>query len=304
MPKLYVLSGPDTGKSFEFEAGALVGRDPDCAVRLRDPSVSRKHARLEHGERGWSIVDTQSRNGVHVDGKRVATVELADGAEVTLGEVLVRFREHAAHVSRPVPASHSPQAAPEARAEAAQDAEIVLEGDWEAAPTRVSPRPVVPVRVDRSSDQPPNRTNDLHRTAAEIVPAPHAAPAAPGAPTVIRASGASAVRSASGALGASGTIGAPGTIGASAPVAPGGVVHRAQSPTSSKRGVLQYQRVADRPGFFHADLAQQPWWLKLALALVAVAVFLALFWLAFRGTSFLKSKAQLDAPDAEAQGER
>jgi hypothetical protein len=106
------------------------------------------------------------------------------------------------------------------------------------------------------------------------------------------------------APGATAATAAPNTIGAPAPIAPGGVVHRAQSPTSVKRGVLQYQRVADRPGFFHADLAQQPWWLKLALALVAIAVFLALFWLAFRGTSFLKSKTQLEAPDAETQSER
>jgi predicted component of type VI protein secretion system len=295
MPKLYVLSGPDTGKSFELEAGALVGRDPDCAVRLRDPSVSRKHARLEHGERGWSIVDTQSRNGIHVDGKRVATVELADGAEVSLGEVLVRFREQAAQVARPVPASRAPEAAPAARAEAAQDAEIVLEGDWEVAATRVSPRSVVPAPVDRSPARPPNRPSDPERTAPEIAPAPRAETVTSG---VIRAPGATAAPNTPGALGAPGAIGAPG------PAAPGGVVHRAQSPTSSKRGVLQYQRVADRPGFFHADLAQQPWWLKLALALVAIAVFLVLFWLAFRGTSFLKSKTQLDAPDAEAQGER
>jgi pSer/pThr/pTyr-binding forkhead associated (FHA) protein len=266
MPKLYVLSGPDTGKSFELEAGALVGRDPECAVRLRDPSVSRKHARVEHGERGWSIVDTQSRNGIRVEGKRVATVELADGGELTLGEVLLRFREQ---VARPVPAAQEPGpvraapllatpiAPPTPPPIPADDAEIVLEGDWESAPTRTSPP------ADRSPDRPSNRQ-------------PEPSDPTRGPATFIRP-----------ALQATSTV-----------------VHRADDPVSTKRPVLQYQRVADRPGFFHADLAQQPWWMKLLLAIAALLAFAALFWLVFRGTSFLKSKAQTESTEAEAPEER
>ena len=46
MPQIFVLSGPDVGRSFEVRSGDTIGRSPDCIVTLKDPSVSRNHARL------------------------------------------------------------------------------------------------------------------------------------------------------------------------------------------------------------------------------------------------------------------
>jgi two-component system, NtrC family, response regulator AtoC len=43
------------------EAPALIGRTPDCAVRLDDPSVSRRHARLDLAQ--LQLEDLESRNG-------------------------------------------------------------------------------------------------------------------------------------------------------------------------------------------------------------------------------------------------
>ena len=92
MPRLYILSGPDLGKSVDVADGATVGRAAECAVYLRDPSVSRQHARLERSGDGWRIVDTQSRNGVSVRGARVPAAGLSDGEEFLVGEVHLRFR--------------------------------------------------------------------------------------------------------------------------------------------------------------------------------------------------------------------
>ena len=92
MPKLYVLSGPDLGRTFEVADGAKVGRGVDCAVHLRDVSVSREHARLVRGDDGWRIEDTGSRNGVSVGGRKVPSAVLRDGDEFQVGEILLRFR--------------------------------------------------------------------------------------------------------------------------------------------------------------------------------------------------------------------
>src|SRR5260221_6003531 len=92
MPRLYILSGPDLGKSVDVVDGATMGRTVEWAVYLRDAPVSRTHARLERAADGWKIVDTQSRNGVSVRGERVPAAALGDGDEFQIGEVHLRFR--------------------------------------------------------------------------------------------------------------------------------------------------------------------------------------------------------------------
>jgi hypothetical protein len=55
--------------------------------------------------------------------------------------------------------------------------------------------------------------------------------------------------------------------------------------------VLQYNRVENRPGFLGAELGQQPWWIQLAVGLLAVAVFVVIGWLAFRATLWMRGGA-------------
>ena len=57
-----------------------------------------------------------------------------------------------------------------------------------------------------------------------------------------------------------------------------------------ERGILQYSKVENRGGFFESDLAQQPWYLKLGVWLLALALFALVGWAAFRATSFFKQK--------------
>src|SRR5262249_19010509 len=47
--------------------------------------------------------------------------------------------------------------------------------------------------------------------------------------------------------------------------------------------VLQYHRIQDRDGFFASDLAQQPLWIKAGAVLIALVVFAAIFFFAFKG---------------------
>ena len=81
------------GQSVFLPLGAhLIGRRPDCAVTIDDPSVSRVHARLEIMANLLRIEDLRSKNGTHVEGRRIAApTELHDRCEILIGEVAVKL---------------------------------------------------------------------------------------------------------------------------------------------------------------------------------------------------------------------
>jgi S-DNA-T family DNA segregation ATPase FtsK/SpoIIIE len=81
-----ILTGPDAGKEFPLPAASsYVGRDYDMDVRLTDPLVSKRHARLTVGDT-VEVVDLNSSNGVILADRRVARATLGAGDVVTLGD--------------------------------------------------------------------------------------------------------------------------------------------------------------------------------------------------------------------------
>jgi pSer/pThr/pTyr-binding forkhead associated (FHA) protein len=93
-----VWERPD-GKRVEFhlDGDALeVGRDEEIAIRLDEPLVSRRHARLERRGDAWVVVDLGSTNFTRVNGERVRRErELAHGDELTLGRARCVFLQEA-----------------------------------------------------------------------------------------------------------------------------------------------------------------------------------------------------------------
>ena len=70
----------------------LIGRRPDCAVTIEDPSVSRVHARLEITRDVMRIEDLRSKNGTLVEGRRITEpTELLNRCEILIGEVSVKL---------------------------------------------------------------------------------------------------------------------------------------------------------------------------------------------------------------------
>src|SRR3954462_14073718 len=64
----------------------VVGRSTDCQLSLDDPLVSRRHAVLRVRRDGVSVQDFGSRNGVLVNGTKIAGErELAAGDKVSIG---------------------------------------------------------------------------------------------------------------------------------------------------------------------------------------------------------------------------
>ena len=94
---LLVLRGPDQGKRFPLDPpGGVIGRQEDCAVPLRDPNISRRHALVEVGDGRVMLSDLGSRNGVFVNGARVSRAEVFDGNDIQLSNdsvLRVRFQD-------------------------------------------------------------------------------------------------------------------------------------------------------------------------------------------------------------------
>jgi hypothetical protein len=63
-----------------------IGRGPSNDLVLPSLAVSRQHAVIENGPAGLVLRDTGSRNGLVVDGERVAHVRLVPGQRVHLGD--------------------------------------------------------------------------------------------------------------------------------------------------------------------------------------------------------------------------
>ena len=64
-----------------------LGRGEECEAILLHSSISREHARIKKVKQGYVLLDLQSRNGVHINGKKVAENLLRDGMQVRIGDV-------------------------------------------------------------------------------------------------------------------------------------------------------------------------------------------------------------------------
>jgi len=87
--EFFVLRRTDSDETVEL-AGAsfLVGRDADCDIRVDDPRVSRRHARLLIARGELGVEDLGSANGTRVNGRGVRRRHrLASGDVLTLGDV-------------------------------------------------------------------------------------------------------------------------------------------------------------------------------------------------------------------------
>ncbi|BCW66306.1 cell division protein FtsK [Arthrobacter sp. NicSoilB4] len=86
---LRVLSGPDVGREFSLPSGtSYIGRGRDADIRLADPLTSKRHARITVGET-VEIVDTNSANGLLMDGLPVTRATLNSSDTVALGDTTV-----------------------------------------------------------------------------------------------------------------------------------------------------------------------------------------------------------------------
>jgi predicted component of type VI protein secretion system len=69
----------------------LIGRHPECDVRIDSPQVSRRHCCVALAYERLTIRDLGSRNGVRVNGRIVDEAQLKSGDEIAIGPFLYRL---------------------------------------------------------------------------------------------------------------------------------------------------------------------------------------------------------------------
>ncbi len=93
MPKIYIMNGPDRGRSFEVDEEAIfVGRAPDNAIHIKDKSASRKHLKMVKRGEKYYVTDLSSKNGTFIDGMRITSgkeYEVREGMPIAIGKTFL-----------------------------------------------------------------------------------------------------------------------------------------------------------------------------------------------------------------------
>ena len=87
-----VVAPDGTRTTLPATGSITVGRAAECAVRLTDTSVSRRHAEIKaNGDGTWTVVDLGSTNGTKVNGATINERKLKDGDTISTGDSHLRF---------------------------------------------------------------------------------------------------------------------------------------------------------------------------------------------------------------------
>jgi pSer/pThr/pTyr-binding forkhead associated (FHA) protein len=93
MTKLYIIDGPDRGRSFDIGKEATsIGRSPSNHIQLKDPYVSRRHLTVLRKGDTYFIKDLKSKNGTCVDGEPLSPrveCEVKEGVPIVIGVTLI-----------------------------------------------------------------------------------------------------------------------------------------------------------------------------------------------------------------------
>jgi hypothetical protein len=92
----------------------VVGRRPECDIRLEVPNISGRHAELRLHRGQWVVIDLGSSNGTKVNGDKIKKKKLSPGDEVVFARTSrfkIEFDPAAAAVAAR-PKSEAPQSRP------------------------------------------------------------------------------------------------------------------------------------------------------------------------------------------------
>src|SRR5690606_12440417 len=99
MPRLILCANDGRpSRTIEIEGKvATIGRSSENHIQIDDLNSSRHHCELHEGQDGaWELIDKDSRNGLFVNGHRVARKALEPGDKIEIGTTILYFQHVAA----------------------------------------------------------------------------------------------------------------------------------------------------------------------------------------------------------------
>lgn len=92
IPALLVMGADGGARRFELTAGTVsLGRGEDNNIVIEDQAISRRHLVFRREADGVTVEDCGSRNGTVFNGAPLKKAALTHGAELQIGECLIRF---------------------------------------------------------------------------------------------------------------------------------------------------------------------------------------------------------------------
>lgn len=91
MPRLIVESGSNRDQVHEFTGNLVVGRDQGANLQIQDGKASREHFVITQDGGRYQLSDLGSRNGTHLNERRVAKANLRPGDRIRVGDTIFRF---------------------------------------------------------------------------------------------------------------------------------------------------------------------------------------------------------------------
>jgi len=121
-PGLAVLEGPEAGRRLPVRDGVL-GRGVGATLKIDDPSLSRRHARIRLDGPRVLLEDLGSKNGLWIRGRRLSSLrEIQPGDEVRAGRTVLALGV----TTLPEPPPSPPAPGPGARSPRRRMARAVL----------------------------------------------------------------------------------------------------------------------------------------------------------------------------------
>lgn len=114
MPKLQISLPDGSEATHELTDDAItLGRLPDNAIEISDPSVSSRHAVLTRQNGDYALKDIGSTNGTKLNGRPIAEEEehpLQDGDNIVFGHIAVVYSSETPAEPRPLPVEEATHA--------------------------------------------------------------------------------------------------------------------------------------------------------------------------------------------------
>jgi hypothetical protein len=114
MPKLIIRLQNEEWTVDLQDGSHVIGRASQCAITLKDPSLSRQHCEIQVQGGVATLVDRGSMNGTLVNGRRASTHRLLPGDKIQIGQAVLWYERKnvAAEAPPPAPVPEAPAPSP------------------------------------------------------------------------------------------------------------------------------------------------------------------------------------------------